>query len=118
MNISLADTVVMLECCDQLGINYVNTAVGNTMVDENEDLYAGFSLVEKMEILDKRKDAFSNSSAIIGSGMNPVVVQWMAIELLKGDSSEDTPLGCYIVEHDTTFYKNKKFAKENVIYTS
>lgn len=118
MDISLADTLEMLQCCDQLGINYVNTAVGNTMVDESEDLYEGFTLIEKMKIIDKKKNIFSNSSAIIGSGMNPGVVQWMAIELLKGDSSEDIPIGCYIVEHDTTFYKNKKFARENVIYTS
>ena len=50
--------------------------------------------------------------------MNPGVVQWMAIELLNMHASEGTALGCYIVEHDNTFYKNNKIAKENVIYTT
>ncbi|WP_318617131.1 saccharopine dehydrogenase NADP-binding domain-containing protein [Sporosarcina sp. YIM B06819] len=118
VDVSWADTVEMLQCCDQLGINYVNTALENTMVDENEELYEGFGLIERLRHLEKHKGEFINSSAIIGSGMNPGVVQWMAIELLKSDTSEELPLGCYIVEHDTSFYKNKKMAKENVIYTT
>lgn len=118
IDISWADTIEMLQCCDQLGIKYVNTALENRMVDENEDLYEGFGLIERMRILEKTKHTFTNSSSVIGSGMNPGVVQWMAIELLKSDSSEDVPLACYIVEHDNSFYKNKKKAKENVIYTT
>lgn len=118
IDISWADTIEMLECCDLLGIKYVNTALENTMVDENEDLYEGFGLIERMRILEKKKHTFTNSSAVIGSGMNPGVVQWMAIELLKSDSVEDFPLACYIVEHDNSFFKNKKKAKKNVIYTT
>jgi len=118
IDLSWADTVEMIECCDQLGVNYVNTALENTMIDENEELYEGFGLIERMRHLEKYKDTFSNSTAIIGSGMNPGVVQWMALELLKTDSSESKPIGCYIVEHDNSFYKNKKKAKKNVIYTT
>lgn len=118
IDVSWADTVEMLECCDQLGVNYVNTALENTMIDDNEDLYEGFGLIERLRHLEKHKDKFINSTSIIGSGMNPGVVQWMAFELLKADSSDELPLGCYIVEHDTSFYKNKKRAKQNVIYTT
>ena len=118
VDVSWADTVEMLQCCNQLGVNYVNTALENTEVDDNEDLYEGFGLLERLRHLEKHKDNILNSSAIIGSGMNPGVVQWMAIELLKGDSSDELPLGCYIVEHDTSFYKDKNVAKENVVYTT
>ena len=118
VDVSWADTVEMLQCCDQLGVNYVNTALENTEVDDNEDLYEGFGLLERLRHLEKHKDNILNSSAIIGSGMNPGIVQWMAIELLKGDSSDELPLGCYIVEHDTSFYKDKNVAKENVVYTT
>lgn len=118
IDLSWADTVEMLECCDQLGVSYVNTALENTMIDDNEELYEGFGLIERMRVLEKHKDKFKNSTAIIGSGMNPGVVQWMAIELLKSDSDENQPIGCYIVEHDNSFYKNKKNAKKDVIYTT
>ncbi|MER2089994.1 MAG: S-adenosylmethionine decarboxylase related protein [Sporosarcina sp.] len=118
VDVSWADTVEMLQCCDQLGVNYVNTALENTEVDDNEELYEGFGLLERLRHLEKHKDKTLNSSAIIGSGMNPGVVQWMAIELLKGDSADELPLGCYIVEHDTSFYKDKNVAKENVVYTT
>jgi homospermidine synthase len=114
---SWADTVEMLEGCNKLGVKYVNTALENTMVDENEELYEGFPLMERFRHFEKFKDQFTNTAAIIGSGMNPGVVQWMAIELLK-ESGGESPLGCYIVEHDSSFFKNKTKAKENVIYTT
>lgn len=117
IDVSWADTVEMLKCCNQLGIKYVNTALENTHIDENEELYEGFPLIERIRYVEKYKDTNLNTTAIIGSGMNPGVVQWMAIELLKKDS-EDPPLGCYIVEHDNTFFKNKKKAKKNTIYTT
>ena len=81
VDVSWADTVEMLQCCDQLGVNYVNTALENTMVDDNEELYEGFGLIERLRHLEKHKDIVLNSSAIVCSGMNPGVVQWMAIEL-------------------------------------
>jgi len=118
IDLSWADTIEMIQCCDQFGISYVNTALENTMIDENEELYEGFGLIERFRQLEKYKDKIANSTAIIGSGMNPGVVQWMALELLKADSNENPPIGCYIVEHDNSFYKNKKLAKKNVIYTT
>ncbi|WP_413079088.1 hypothetical protein [Solibacillus isronensis] len=54
----------------------------NTAVDLDESLY-GFPLTERYTRFEKKKDAFTNTRAIIGSGMNPGVVQWMAIKLLK-----------------------------------
>jgi homospermidine synthase len=117
IDVSWADTVEMLRCCDTLGIYYVNTALENTMIDENEELYEGFPLIERILFFEKSKGELSNTTAIIGSGMNPGVVQWMAIELFN-KYPEEIPLGCYIVEHDTSFYKNKALAKENVIYTT
>jgi len=118
IDISWADTIEMIQCCDQLGVSYVNTALENTMIDENEDLYAGFGLIERLRLLEKKKDQISNSTAIIGSGMNPGVVQWMVHELLKTTPSEDQPIACYIVEQDNSFYKNRKIAKKDVIYTT
>lgn len=117
IDLSWADTIEMIHCCDQLGVSYVNTALENTMIDENEELYEGFGLLERLRQLEKHKNNILNSTAIIGSGMNPGVVQWMALELLKTDSTENQPIGCYIVEHDNSFYKNKLLAK-NVIYTT
>lgn len=118
IDLSWADTVEMIQCCDLLGVSYVNTALENTMIDDNEELYEGFGLIERVRHLEKHKDNFINSTSIIGSGMNPGVVQWMALELLKTDSAENLPIGCYIVEHDNSFFKNKKDAKKNVIYTT
>lgn len=118
IDLSWADSIEMIQCCDQLGVNYVNTALENTMIDENEEQYEGFGLIERFRQLEKHKDTFLNSIAIIGSGMNPGVVQWMALELLKTDPSENQPIGCYIVEHDNSFYKNRNLAKKNVIYTT
>lgn len=118
IDLSWADTVDMMTCCDEVGISYVNTALENTMIDENEELYEGFGLIERFRHLEKYKDNFSNLTAIIGSGMNPGVVQWMVHELLKTDSPENKPIGCYIVEHDNSFYKNPKIAKKDTIYTT
>lgn len=118
IDLSWADTVEMMKCCDQLGIRYVNTALENTMIDENEELYEGFGLIERFMHLEQYKDNFSNLTAIIGSGMNPGVVQWMVHELIKTDSPENRPIGCYIVEHDNSFYKDPKLAKKDTIYTS
>ncbi|MFB5283337.1 S-adenosylmethionine decarboxylase related protein [Peribacillus sp. Hz7] len=116
IDVSWADTVAMLACCNQLGVKYVNSALECAMVDENEELYEGFPLIERIRYFEAYKNQFLNTTAIIGSGMNPGVVQWMAIELLT--KSSEPPLGCYIVEHDTSFYKNPQYAKPGVIYTT
>lgn len=117
IDVSWADTVDMLRCCNQLNVKYVNTALENTWIDENEELYEGFPLIERIRYFEKFKDTFKNTTAIIGSGMNPGVVQWMAIELLMKDPKQK-PIGCYIVEHDNSFHKNKKQVKQDVIYTT
>lgn len=39
IDLSWADTLQMLECCNELGIRYVNTALENTEVDEDPTLY-------------------------------------------------------------------------------
>jgi homospermidine synthase len=117
IDVSWADTVEMLQCCDQLGIKYVNSALENTYIDDNEDQFAGFPLIERIRYFEKYKDTFKNTTAIVCSGMNPGVVQWMAFELMNQDNNEK-PLGCYIVEHDTSFFKDKSQAKEDVIYTT
>ena len=116
IDVSWADTVEMLECCNQLGVNYVNTALENRIVDENEEEYEGFPLMERLRIFELNKDKFKNMKGIVCSGMNPGVVQWMAIELMK--KSKETPLGCYIVEHDDSFYKDPSLAKAQGIYTT
>lgn len=113
---SWADTVDMLRVCDELNINYINTAFENTMIDENE-LYEGFGLIERYYIFEKHKDNFKRSTAIICSGMNPGVVQWMALDLIK-KSPDKKPLGCYIVEHDNSFYADKSLADKKTIYTT
>lgn len=118
IDVSWADTVEMMQCCNKLGIKYVNTALENPFIDENEEKYAGFGLIERVYHLEKYKDSISNTAQIICSGMNPGVVQWMVIEMLKKDPSNEEPLACYIVEHDSSFYKNKKKAEKNVIYST
>jgi homospermidine synthase len=117
IDVSWADTVEMLQCCDQLGIKYVNSALENTFIDDNEEQFAGFPLIERISYFENHKDTFVNTTAIVCSGMNPGVVQWMAFELMNQYTNE-MPLGCYIVEHDTSFFKDKSQAKKDVIYTT
>ncbi|MHB8125022.1 MAG: S-adenosylmethionine decarboxylase related protein [Desulfitobacteriaceae bacterium] len=113
---SWADTVDTLRICDELNINYINTAFENIIMDENE-LYEGFGLIERYNIFEKNKHDFKRTTAIICSGMNPGIVQWMALDLIK-KSPEKNPLGCYIVEHDNSFYADKTLADKKTIYTT
>jgi len=88
------------------------------MIDEDEDeLFEGFGLIERYKIFEKNRHDFTRSTAIICSGMNPGVVQWMALELIK-ISPDNIPLGCYIVEHDNSFYADNSLAKKKTIYTT
>lgn len=82
IDVSYADTVEMLDCCNELGVYYVNTALESTKVDENEDL-GGFTLFERYKIFKANKNKFTNTTGIVCSGMNPGVVQWMVIEMIK-----------------------------------
>lgn len=113
---SCADTVDTLRICDELGVNYINTAFENTMIDETES-FDGFGLIERFNIFEKNKLDFQRATAIIGSGMNPGIVQWMALELMRKRPDEN-PLGCYIVEHDNSFYADKSLADDKTIYTT
>ncbi|WP_459997363.1 S-adenosylmethionine decarboxylase related protein [Paradesulfitobacterium aromaticivorans] len=113
---SWADTVDMLRICNELNVNYINTAFESTIVDEDESL-EGFGLIERYNLFEKNKHDFKSSTAIIASGMNPGVVQWMALELIK-KSPDQKPLGCYIVEHDNSFFADKSLADKKTIYTT
>jgi len=116
IDVSWADTVEMLEICDEMGIAYVNTALEIASVDDDKEL-EGFTLIERYRIFEANRSRFTNVKGIIGSGMNPGVVEWMAHQLLNAHADE-RPLACYIVETDSTFYKNKARAQEKTVYAS
>ncbi|MET3197015.1 S-adenosylmethionine decarboxylase related protein [Bacillus sp. OAE603] len=117
IDVSRADSVEMLRCCNELGIKYVNTALESEIVDEDESIKNGFPLKERLRIFEENKRKFKNTSAIIGSGMNPGIVQWMALDLMNRHPSEK-PQACYIVEHDDSFYENPSVAQKDTIYTT
>ena len=117
IDVSLADTVEMLDCCNQLGIHYVNSALENIYIHDHANDYQGFPLIERLHFFEKYKQDYANLKAIICSGMNPGVVQWMAIELINSYPNEQ-PLACLIVEHDSSFLIPRTAAKQNVVYTT
>jgi homospermidine synthase len=117
VDVSRADSVEMLRCCNEFGVKYVNTALESEIVDEDESISSGFPLKERLRIFEENKRKFKNTTAIIGSGMNPGIVQWMAIDLMNQFPSEK-PLACYIVEHDNSFYENPSIAQKETIYTT
>jgi homospermidine synthase len=116
IDVSWADTTEMLSCCNELGIGYVNSALENTLVDEDESLY-GFPLTERYLRFEEKKPTFKNTKAIVCSGMNPGVVQWMALKLMR-KNPQQKPKACYIVENDTSFFTNKNLIKPKTIYSS
>ena len=116
IDVSRADTIEMMKCCNELGVFYVNSALENTEVDEDESLY-GFPVTERYIRFEDSKKNLTNMKAIVGSGMNPGVVQWMAIKLINENRGQ-RPLACYIVEHDDSFFKDKTLIKPNTLYTS
>lgn len=113
---SWADTVEMLACCDELGIMYLNTALESEEVDNRPEL-EGFTLIERYERFIKSRTCFKKLKAVIGSGMNPGVVQWMAISLMK-ERPDKLPLACYIVERDDSFYADRSLQKPKTIYST
>ncbi|XID96192.1 saccharopine dehydrogenase NADP-binding domain-containing protein [Paenibacillaceae bacterium WGS1546] len=116
IDVSWADTLSMLECCNELGVSYLNTALENAEVDADPTLY-GFPLTERYERFEKRRTEFGNLQAVVCSGMNPGVVQWMAWELTRGDPGRD-PLACYIVERDTSFFADPALFRPKTVYAS
>lgn len=117
VDVSRADSVEMLRCCNELEIKYVNTALESELVDEDESVKNGFPLKERLRIFEENKRKFKNTSAIIGSGMNPGIVQWMALDLMNQFPTEK-PQACYIVEHDNSFYEDPSIAQKDTIYTT
>lgn len=116
IDVSWADTIEMLSCCNDLGVLYINSALENTQVDEDESLY-GFPLTERYIRFEAKKNQFTNTTAIVCSGMNPGVVQWMAIKLMNGNPDQK-PIACYIVEYDNSFFADKKIIEPYTIYAS
>lgn len=117
IDVSWADTLDMLACCNELSVPYVNTALENTMIDDLEDEYEGFPLIERYRLFEQKKAAFQNTTAIVCSGMNPGVVNWMALEVIKQHPTEK-PLGLYIVEEDTSFFADPSLASPDTLYTT
>ncbi|UVI30830.1 S-adenosylmethionine decarboxylase related protein [Paenibacillus spongiae] len=116
IDLSWADTVSVLSVCDELGIAYANTALENKEVDEMQEL-EGFTLIERFIRFEEARGGFTRAKAIISSGMNPGVVQWMALKL-RNAYPDEQPIGCYIVESDDTFYADPKLAEERTIYST
>ncbi|WP_458414808.1 S-adenosylmethionine decarboxylase related protein [Schinkia sp. CFF1] len=116
IDLSWADTIDMIAICNDLGISYVNTALEIVDVDDDESL-EGFTLIERFSRFSYVKDTFTNMKGITCSGMNPGVVQWMAHTLMTLHPNEK-PLACYIVERDTTFFKDPTFVQPKTIYST
>ncbi|EJQ40923.1 hypothetical protein IEE_04779 [Bacillus cereus BAG5X1-1] len=116
IDVSGADTIRVLSCCNDLGICYINSALENEAVDQDDSLL-GFQLTERYTRFEKEKETFTNTRAIIGSGMNPGVVQWMVVELMK-ERPNEKPRACYIVEHDNSFLGDKGLIKPHTLYAS
>lgn len=116
IDVSCADTLGILGCCNELGVSYVNSALENGEVDENAGFY-GLPITGRVDGFDRHKHTFDNTTSIICSGMNPGVVQWMAMTL-RQENPNATPLACYIVEHDSSFFSDKSIVQPETIYTS
>lgn len=117
VDISWGDTISILQCCNELGIPYLNTALENTMIDENEELYEGFTLIERVRLFEAARKGLNKTTAIIGSGMNPGIVQWMALELMRREPGQ-SPLACYVVEHDDSFFADPSRAQPKTVYVT
>lgn len=116
VDLSWADTIDILDICNEFGVFYVNSALENIEVNEDENL-KGFTLLERFYRFENAKNRFTNMKGIVCSGMNPGVVQWMAYSIMAMHPNEK-PLACYIVEKDTTFYKDKSLLDKDIIYSS
>lgn len=116
VDVSRADTLEVLRCCNELGIPYINTAFEDS-IPNCEKWKERFGLLVSYRLFEEAKNSFKETTGIINSGMNPGVVQWMAVEMLRKNPDEH-PLGCYIVEHDTSFYTEGFKAEKDTIYTT
>ncbi|ATF15805.1 S-adenosylmethionine decarboxylase related protein [Brevibacillus brevis X23] len=116
IDVSYANTVEIIRSCNELGVNYINTAIESGKSYEGEDC-SKTGIVDSYKIFEENRSSFSKIKGIIGSGMNPGIVQWMVIELLKQTPNE-TPMACYIVERDNSFYADKSLVEKNTIYST
>jgi len=116
IDLSWADTRSMIACCDELGIRYVNTALEDTEVDEMPEAELT-SLLERIDRFEKAEDSYKKVKAIVCSGMNPGVVQWMAVKLMK-ERPDKLPRAIYVVEKDDTFYADPSKVKPDTVYVT
>ena len=104
----------MLRACSRTGTRYLNSAIEIT----------GPMPCEPVRILDEmetfrafREEIGSSVTGIVGAGMNPGIVQWLALDLIRRNENR-VPLACYVVEHDTTFFSDPARARPGVAYTT
>ncbi|GAB2693859.1 saccharopine dehydrogenase NADP-binding domain-containing protein [Paenibacillus thermoaerophilus] len=113
---SWADTLGTMACCHETGAAYVNTALECFEADDDASV-ARYSLLRRYDLFEQRRGSFPGLKAIACSGMNPGLVQWMAMELLRREGGR-VPDGCYIVERDTTFLADPEAVEPETVYTS
>lgn len=116
IDVSWADTLAMLDCCNECAVAYINTALESTEVDSRTEL-EGFTLIERYMRFKAKRHSYTNTKAIVGSGMNPGVVQWMVTSLME-EQPDRLPLACYIVETDNSFYTDKALVQPRTIYST
>jgi saccharopine dehydrogenase-like NADP-dependent oxidoreductase len=113
---SWADTLAMLDCCNELAVAYVNTALESEEVDRLNEL-EGFTLIERYSRFIAGRNSYTNLKAIVGSGMNPGGVQWFALSLMQ-EQPDKLPLACYIVETDSSFYADRTLLQPKTVYST
>ena len=108
------DSLMVLEYCNKLGIKYINTAIEVNAVydDEENDPY---SCAVRDRFLEEYRSKKTECTAIVGSGMNPGIVQWMAAEIYKKNFPK-VPKGVFVVENDTSFYKDTSLLNPDNLY--
>ncbi|MGE5674167.1 MAG: hypothetical protein ACM3XM_09785 [Mycobacterium leprae] len=104
-----------LEGCAEQGVAYVNTALEYDQIAD-DPAFALFSGMARCQWFEAKRRALTGSRAIVCSGMNPGIVQWMALEVMR--ESLDTPLACYIVEDDTSFLADPQAVVPQTVYVT
>ena len=61
IDVSGADTIRVLSCCNELGICYINSALENEAVDQDDSLI-GFQLTERYTRFEKEKEIYKYKS--------------------------------------------------------
>jgi hypothetical protein len=84
----------LLECSSKKGLKYINTA--SAFDDYNEDM---------MQLNSLRENVSGKFTAIVNTGMNAGVVNWMAERIVKKHGKEGLK-ACHVFERDTSCIKN------------